>query len=59
MRTRTIKNSLMAPETLSKMAYPTVAPALSTPLLQPVIDAAAKYKAIPASFPAKDFLFAN
>jgi NitT/TauT family transport system substrate-binding protein len=51
--------SKMQPETLGKMAYPTVAPALSTALIQPVIDAAAKYKAIPASFPAKDFLFAG
>jgi hypothetical protein len=49
----------MTPETLSKMAYPTVAPALSTPLLQLVIDAAAKYKAISATFPARDFLFAG
>lgn len=26
---------------------------------EPVIDAAAKYRAIPASFPVKDFLFAG
>jgi NitT/TauT family transport system substrate-binding protein len=51
--------SKMEPDTLSKMAYPTVAPTLSVALIQPVIDAAAKYGAIPAAFPAKDFLFAS
>jgi NitT/TauT family transport system substrate-binding protein len=49
--------SKMQPEVLTKLAYPTVSPTLATSLIQPVIDAAAKYHAIPASFRAKDFIF--
>lgn len=44
-------------ETLRKMAFPPTPTTLSTAAIQPVIDAAAKYKAIRAAFPAKDLLF--
>jgi NitT/TauT family transport system substrate-binding protein len=44
-------------ETLRKMAFPPNPTTLSTAMIQPVIDAAAKYRAIRATFPAKDLLF--
>lgn len=47
----------LPPEVLAKLDYPTVPPALSPSLIQPVIDLAAKYQAIPASFPARDIIF--
>jgi NitT/TauT family transport system substrate-binding protein len=47
----------LPPEVLGKLPYPTVAPTLDLGLIQPVIDAAAKYHAIPASFRAKEFVF--
>ncbi|MGA2395146.1 MAG: ABC transporter substrate-binding protein [Candidatus Lustribacter sp.] len=43
-------------ETLRKMAFPPTPTTLSTAMIQPVIDAAAKYHAIRAAFPAKDLL---
>jgi NitT/TauT family transport system substrate-binding protein len=43
-------------ETLRKMAFPPTPTTLSTAAIQPVIDAAAKYHAIRATFPAKDLL---
>jgi NitT/TauT family transport system substrate-binding protein len=49
--------SKMPQDVLGKLAYPTVPATLAVPLIQPVIDAAAKYKAIPASFSARDFIF--
>ena len=45
------------PEILSKLPYPTVSPTLDTTLIQPVIDAAAKYRMIPATFRAKELIF--
>jgi NitT/TauT family transport system substrate-binding protein len=44
-------------ETLRKMAFPPTPTTLSTAMIQPVIDAAAKYHAVRAAFPAKDILF--
>lgn len=39
--------------------YSPVAPGLDPALIQPVIDAAARYNVIPRSFPAKDFIFSS
>ncbi len=44
-------------ETLRKMAFPPTPTTLSTAMIQPVIDVAAKYHAIRAAFPAKELLF--
>jgi NitT/TauT family transport system substrate-binding protein len=41
-------------ETLAKLPPPSISPSLSRANVQPVIDAAAKYHLIPASFPARD-----
>jgi NitT/TauT family transport system substrate-binding protein len=46
-------------ETLRKMAFPPTPTTLSTAMIQPVIDSAAKYHAIRAPFPAKDLLFSS
>jgi hypothetical protein len=47
----------LPPEVLGKLEYPTVPTSLSPALIQPVIDLAAKYQAIPASFPASEIIF--
>ena len=44
-------------EVLAKLDYPTVPPSLLPSLIQPVIDLAARYQAIPASFPARELIF--
>ena len=41
-------------DTLRKMAFPPTPTTLSTPMLQPVIDAAAKYQVIRSAFPVKE-----
>jgi NitT/TauT family transport system substrate-binding protein len=41
-------------ETLRKLAPPSIPPSLSKAHIQPIIDGAAKYHLIPASFPARD-----
>jgi ABC-type nitrate/sulfonate/bicarbonate transport system substrate-binding protein len=45
------------PDVLSKLPYPTVSPTLDAALIQPVIDAAAKYHIIPVAFRAKELIF--
>jgi hypothetical protein len=47
----------LPPDVLGKIAYPTVPSSLSPALIQPVIDLAAKYQAIPATFPASEIIF--
>lgn len=49
--------SKMPVDVLGKLAYPTVPPTLAPALIQPVIDLAARYQAIPASFPARELIF--
>lgn len=44
-------------ETLRRMKVVPIPSTLATSLIQPVINAAAKYHAIPAAFPAKDMIF--
>ena len=44
-------------DVLGKIAYPTVPTSLAPALIQPVIDLAAKYQAIPAGFPARELIF--
>ena len=48
--------SKMPANVLGKLAFPTVPPTLNVSLIQPVIDAAARYHAIPAGFPAKELV---
>jgi hypothetical protein len=44
-------------ETLRKTPRPRFPPALSAALIQPVIDAAAKYHELPATFRAQEMIF--
>ena len=44
-------------DVLGNLVYPTVPTSLSPSLIQPVIELAAKYGAIPASFPARELIF--
>lgn len=44
-------------DALAKMRYAVVATSLDPALIQPVINMAAKYKVIPAAFPAKELIF--
>lgn len=46
-------------ETLRKMAFPPTPTTISTAMLQPVIDAAAKYQVLRSTFPVKELLFAG
>lgn len=46
-------------DVLREEIYSPVPPGLDPALIQPVIDAAAKYNVIPRSFSAKDFIFAQ
>jgi ABC-type nitrate/sulfonate/bicarbonate transport system substrate-binding protein len=47
------------PTTLGNQHFPGRAVLLTPPYLQPVIDAAAKYKAIPKDFPAQEMIYAG
>lgn len=47
----------LSPDTLRKEAPEYVATSLNPAMIQPVIDAAARYHAIPSNFPAKDLIF--
>ena len=49
--------SKISASTLQRMTRGDVPTALTSAMIQPVIDAAAKYHAIANSFPAKDFIF--
>lgn len=44
-------------DVLSKMQFAPTAPSLDPAMIQPVINAAAKYHAIPRSYPAKELIF--
>jgi hypothetical protein len=44
-------------DTLAKINFPVTPPSLGAAPIQPVIDAAAKYREIPATFPAKDLVY--
>jgi hypothetical protein len=46
-------------DVLHQQIYSPVPPGLDPAMIQPVIDAAAKYHVIPRSFPAKDFIFSG
>ena len=46
-------------DVLREEIYSPVPSGLDPALIQPVIDAAAKYHVIPQSFPAKDFIFSG
>jgi ABC-type nitrate/sulfonate/bicarbonate transport system substrate-binding protein len=52
--------SHVALDTLRREVYSPVPPnGLDQALIQPVIDAAAKYQMIPRAFPAKEFIFSS